>query len=138
MIFAFSVILVVGTTFDVQGRHILPLAVMVPLLAGEILARRGDRLPVWLVGRDGRRGAWAFAALACGVGLFQLFAWYWNAHRQGVGVLGKYRFFNRAECYPPGGWQLWAVLVVLGAALLVLPALLRLAPPREVAEKDAV
>jgi len=106
VIFAFSVILVVGTTFDVQGRHILPLAVMVPLLAGEILARRGERLPAWLVGRDGRRGAWAFAALACGVGLFQLFAWYWNARRQGVGTLGKYRFFERAEWYPPGGWQL--------------------------------
>jgi hypothetical protein len=130
MIFAFSVILVVGTTFDVQGRHILPLAVMVPLLAGELLARHTDRFPARLAGLDLRRaGDWAFAALACGVGLFQLFAWYWNAHRQGVGVLGKYRFFDRAEWYPPGGWQPWAVLVVLGAALLALPALLRLAQP---------
>jgi len=133
VIFAFSVILVVGTTFDVQGRHILPLALMVPLLAGEILARHTDRLPARLAGLDLRRaGDWAFAALACGVGLFHLFAWYWNARRQGVGLLGKYRFFDRAEWYPPGGWQLWAVLVVLGAALLALPALLRLAQPQAV------
>jgi len=130
VIFAFSVILVVGTTFDVQGRHILPLAVMVPLLAGELLARRGDRFPAHVAGLDLRRaGDRAFAALACGIGLFHVFAWYWNARRQGVGLGGKFRFFDRAEWYPPGGWQLWAVLVVLGAALLALPALLRLAQP---------
>ena len=137
VVFAFSVILVVGTTFDVQGRHILPLAVLVPLLAGEILARRGDRLPAWPLGRDGRRGVWAFAALTGGVGLFHLFAWYWNARRQGVGVLGKYRFFDRAEWYPPGGWWPWAVLIILGAALLALPALLPLAQPRKPAEADS-
>jgi hypothetical protein len=134
VIFAFSVILVVGTTFDVQGRHILPLAVMVPLLAGTILARRGDRLPHWLTGRDGRRGAWAFAILACGVGLFQIAAWYWNARRQGVGLLGKYRFLERAEWYPPGGWWPWLALIVVGAALLALPALLRLAQPGALAD----
>ncbi len=142
VIFAFSVILVVGTTFDVQGRHILPLAVMVPLLAGEILARRADRFPARLAGLDLRRaGDWAFAALACGIGLFHLFAWYWNARRQGVGLGGKYRFFDRAEWYPPGGWQLWAVLIVLGAALLALPALLRLSQSavgsRQLAEETA-
>ncbi len=137
VIFAFSVILVVGTTFDVQGRHILPLAVLVPLLAGEILARRADRFPARLAGLPLRRaGDWAFAALASGVGLFQLFAWYWNARRQGVGLLGKLRFFDRAEWYPPGGWQLWAVLIVLGAALLALPALLRLAQPPALADMD--
>jgi len=137
VIFAFSVILVVGTTFDVQGRHILPLVVLVPLLAGELLARRTDRFPARLAGVQLRRaGDWAFAALACGVGLFQIFAWYWNARRQGVGLGGKLRFFDRAEWYPPGGWQLWAVLVVLGAALLALPALLRLSQPRERADVD--
>ncbi len=66
-----------------------------------------------------------------------MFAWYWNARRQGVGVLGKYRFFDRAEWYPPGGWQPWAVLIVLGASLLALPALLHLAQPQEVAEVEA-
>jgi hypothetical protein len=133
----FSLVLVVGTTFDVQGRHILPLAVMVPLLAGELLARRGDRFPARLAGRDLRRaGDWAFAALACGVGLFHLFAWYWNARRQGVGLGGKLRFFDRAEWYPPGGWQPWAVLVILGAALLALPALLRLSRPQEAADEN--
>lgn len=127
VIFAFSVLLVVGTTFDVQGRHILPLAVMVPLLAGELLARRGTCLPVRLAGVELRRaGDWAFAALACGVGLFQIGAWYWNARRQGVGLNGKFRFLDRAEWYPPGGWWPWFTLLIVGAALLALPALLRL------------
>ncbi len=128
VIFGFSVLLVVGTTFDVQGRHTLPLAVMVPLLAGAILARRADRLPVWL--RQHSIGNWSFALLTALVGLFHCFAWYWNARRQGVGLGGKFRFFDRAEWYPPWGWWPWATLIVLGAALLLLPALLRIAMPR--------
>ena len=125
VIFGLSVLLVVGTTFDVQGRHVLPLAVMVPLLAGAILARRIDRLPVSL--RREPLGAWSLAAFAGFVGLFQLFAWYWNARRHGVGLAGKFRFFDRAEWYPVGGWWPWATLVVIGAALLLLPPLVTVA-----------
>ena len=128
VIFGFSVLLVVGTTFDVQGRHTLPLAVMVPLLAGAILARRAGHLPTRL--RQRSIGAWGYVLLVASIGLFHCFAWYWNARRQGVGLAGKFRFFDRAEWYPPGGWWPWATLMVLGAALLLLPALLRIARAR--------
>jgi hypothetical protein len=125
VIFGLSMLLVVGTTFDVQGRHVLPLAVMVPLLAGAIIARRVERLPAALT--RGTRSAWGVATLAGIIGLFQLFAWHWNARRHGVGLAGKFRFFDRAEWIPLGGWWPWATLMVIGVALLLLPLLITIA-----------
>ncbi|MBV8159423.1 MAG: DUF2142 domain-containing protein, partial [Acidimicrobiia bacterium] len=95
--------------FDVQGRDLLPLAIAIPLLAGEVLRRHpspaADRIT---------RGLLVPTAVA--VAVTQLAAWYFNARRHAVGTHGPLWFFASAEWAPPGGWGLWSVLAALGAA----------------------
>ncbi|MDX6642815.1 MAG: hypothetical protein QOD76_777, partial [Solirubrobacteraceae bacterium] len=100
-----------------QGRHVLPLLVLVPLLAGEIVRRRRDALRavscrVLLAG---------FAVPAAAV---QLVAWYVNAHRSAVGTDGPWWFLDRAEWSPPAGWGIWLALAVVAAVGLAATALL--------------
>jgi hypothetical protein len=100
-----------------QGRHVLPLLVLVPLLAGEIVRRRRDALPavscrVLLAG---------FAVPAAAV---QLVAWYVNARRSAVGTGGPWWFVDRAAWSPPAGWGIWLALAVIAAVALGATALL--------------
>lgn len=99
------------TDFMVQGRHVLPLLVAIPLLAGEIVhGRAGRRL--WPL------AAAALAAAAAG----QAVAFWANARRWAVGTDGPWLFLGDAEWSPPGGWVPWAVLVATAAALLAVAA----------------
>ena len=108
--------------FGMQGRYVLPLAVAVPLLAGEILRRRRGRLgpalpsalPIWSAG---------LVALVHGAG------WYANGRRHAVGVKGPLVFIGRGEWSPVGGWAFWAVVVVACLALIVASALVARATP---------
>lgn len=111
----FSALMVAGTTFDVQGRHMLPAVVMVPLLAGEVILRNRARLfaPVDRFG---------FAALALLVSAVHLCAWYWNARRQAVSAMGTLNFMPHAQWSPPYGWLPWLVVACVGALLLALSA----------------
>jgi predicted membrane protein DUF2142 len=100
-----------------QGRHVLPLLVLVPLLAGEIVRRRRDVLRtvscrVLLAG---------FVVPAAAV---QLVAWYVNARRSAVGTHGPWWFLDRADWSPPAGWGIWLALSVTAAVALVATALL--------------
>lgn len=98
-----------------QGRHLLPLAVIVALLCGEILRRRlADGLPV--------RSALLFGAVGLAGAGVQLLAWWVNAHRYAVGVDGPWWFLSEARWSPPGGWAVWALLAASGALLLVVAA----------------
>jgi hypothetical protein len=93
------------TGYGAQGRHVLPVLVLAPLWAGEVLRRRADG-PAWL-------------PLAAGVlwAVGQAVAWLANARRGAVGTDGSWWFFRAAEWSPPGGWWPWAVLAVVGAVV---------------------
>lgn len=97
------------TGFGLQGRHVLPLAVVLPLVAAEILRRRAT--------------AFALAALGVAVAAIQLLAWWTNARRYAVGDDGSWWFFADAQWSPPGGWSLWALVTLAGVVALSLGVL---------------
>jgi hypothetical protein len=94
--------------WELQGRYVLPLTVLLPLLGGFVLYRAGapTRTDVFLVGL-------AVAAMQ--------FAAFWeNARRYAVGRHGPLDFVNVAEWTPPGGWMPWLVLAAAGCVLVAL------------------
>jgi predicted membrane protein DUF2142 len=105
------------TGFGLQGRYVLSFSLVVPLLAGEILLRRQDRLRAL----DAEH---LFLPFAFGVGFVQLVAWWTNARRFAVGMRGPQWFLPTAEWSPPLGWWPWLVLAVAGASLLMASPLL--------------
>jgi hypothetical protein len=109
--------------WTVQGRHVLPLTAVLPLLAGEVLASR--------VVATARARAWALAAVA-GVAVLQGVAWWANAHRSAVGTLGPVWFWRAPEWSPVLGWWPWTGLVLAGAGLLLVSVTSRAwrGPPR--------
>lgn len=100
------------TGFGTQARYTLPIAVAVPLLAGEIVARRRHRLDGVLP----RRLPIAFAASAA---LVHFVGWYANGRRHGVGIEGPLLFIGQGEWSPPGGWAVWALVALTGSALVL-------------------
>lgn len=102
---------------DAQGRHLLPIAVAVPLIAGEIVHRNREKLRML----DAHR---LFVPVAFTAGALHLVAWYWNARRHGQGIYGSYNLFESPAWSPPLGWPAWTV-IVLGAVILLLGAGLR-------------
>jgi len=117
---AVPILLVAGTMrhtgFGAQGRYFLAFSIVVPLLAGEILARQRERLRAL----DANR---LFLLLALTAGFVQLVAWWTNAHRFAVGVSGHEWFLSSAEWSPPLGWTLWLTMVTGAGCLLVAAAL---------------
>lgn len=104
---ALEIALFAPTGFHVQGRHVLPAAVMVPMLVGDVLAER----------LRGRRTAVAAAVFGV-IGLIQAAAWYANARRAAVGVLGTWAFPLAPDWQPVGGWVPWLLLAAVGALLI--------------------
>lgn len=110
-----SVAVVRQTGFGMQGRYILPLAVAVPLVAGEVaLANRRfiERWSRWLP-----TGASTVAASV------HLVGWYANARRNAVGITGPIAFVRSAEWVPPGGWPPWIAIAIAACAMLIAAAL---------------
>jgi Predicted membrane protein (DUF2142) len=95
---AFWLIALRGTGFALQGRHILPIVVALPLLAGTT-ARGRVRLT------------------AAGVALVQFAAFAYDARRAATGVDGPPFFLGHAEWTPPGGWAIWLLTAAAGAGL---------------------
>jgi hypothetical protein len=105
-------ITVLRTGFPMQGRYVLPFVVAVPLLAGELVARGGERLPVL------RR--LPLLPLVTVVAAGAHFAgWAVNARRSAVGVLGPLWFSGHSQWQPPLGWGPWLVVAAAGSLLLV-------------------
>jgi hypothetical protein len=96
--------------FGAQGRHVLPMTVAVPLLAGEILTRNADRLG-WL---QRLFPAFWFSAAA---GAVYVVAWYINGKRHMVGMDGPNRFWEGITSSPPLGWVTWGVVALAGAVM---------------------
>jgi hypothetical protein len=104
------------TGFGAQGRYVLAFSIVVPLLAGEVLVRRNERLRAL----DAHRLFLPFAAIA---GFVQFVAWWTNARRFAVGVGGPRWFLSSPEWSPPWGWTLWLTLAAAGGCLLIATAL---------------
>jgi len=104
------------TGFGLQGRHVLPILVIVPLLAGELLRRNQHRFAAG--------GARLVALSFVGIALAHFTALYWNGRRSAVGLDGPFVFLGDAEWSPPIGWGLWLALAAAGAACVAAAGLL--------------
>ena len=100
--------------FLAQGRHVTPILVVAPLFAGDALVQR---LTPWFDSRPRWADPAASVVLVL-LGLAHALAWYSNARRNAVGLLGPFGFLGVAEWEPPGGWWFW--LFVVGAACAAL------------------
>jgi hypothetical protein len=100
------------TGFALQGRYVLSFSLVVPLVAGEILVRRYERLRAL-------EAEHLFLPFALAAGFVQLVAWWTNARRFAVGIRGPRWFLSSAEWTPPLGWWPWLALAVAGVCLLI-------------------
>lgn len=99
--------------FGLQGREVLPVLTLVPLLAGTVVQRA--------IGDPGAQSRRVIACAVAALGCFQLFAWWINA-RHSAGAPGAVWFLARSLWSPPAGWWPWTVLAVVGAACLATAA----------------
>jgi len=99
-----------NTGFDLQARHYLPFAAVLPILAFEALRRRA--------GACARTGP-LFTALAAGTAVMQVVAWWFNARRYAVGANGPLWFLDSAQWSPPLGWVPWLALLACAGALTI-------------------
>ena len=95
------------TGFPLQARHVLPLIVMVPLWAGELINRHPERLRPPAARR-------LLVGLALAAALAHAVAWYANGRRFAVGTDGSWNFVPSAEWLPPLGWVPWIAVVCAG------------------------
>jgi hypothetical protein len=91
----------------VQGRHVLPLTIIVPILSAEILARRRPVIP-----------SLPAAAAALLIAAVQFIGFYANARRSAVGTAGSWFFPLGPEWSPPLGWWPWLLAAAAGCVLL--------------------
>ena len=101
-----------GGGVGVQGRYLMPLALWFPLVCGEVIHLRRDRLGQL----DPHRLVLYVAALTA---LVQLGAMVVNARRYAVGASGPIFFLPQTLWRPPAGWALWTVLAVAATALAI-------------------
>lgn len=115
------------TGFGMQGRYVLPLAVGLPLLAGEVLVRcpPGQR-PVRSEHLSLERLLVPFALVAGGV---QTVAWYANARRSAIGTDGSWWFISSSEWAPRTGWYPMLALAALAPAIALVLAVASYRPP---------
>jgi hypothetical protein len=118
------------TGFQVQGREVLPLLMLIPLVAGEVVHRR-------CVAIASRRAArLTLGGVVVGIGAFQAYAWWFNA-RATAGAAHTLRFYAHASWSPPGTWTPWIVMAGLGAVALVAGAYWLRLPQSNVLEAGA-
>ena len=101
------------TGYGLQGRHVLPLLVGVPLLAGELVRAHAGGIA------ERTRGL-LLTAIPPVVGAVHVVAFYWAARRAAVGTDGPLLFLGDAGWTPPLGWVPWLVAAAAGAAALTL------------------
>jgi hypothetical protein len=101
------------TGYGLQGRHVLPLLAVVPLVGGELLRAHAAALAE-------RTRRWLVTVLPLVAGAVHLLAFYWAARRAAVGTDGPLVFLGDAGWTPPLGWVPWLLAATAGAALLAL------------------
>ena len=99
------------TGFGLQGRHVLPALVAVPLVAGELIRAHTAEL-----GQRVRR--WLLTAIPLTAATVHLLAFYWAARRAAVGTDGPLLFLGESGWSPPLGWVVWLLVAAAGSAAL--------------------
>ncbi len=94
------------TGFALQGRHVMALAVMAPILAGVALDVRGIAAA--------RAAKCAFAAVWAAT---QVAYWLFNLHRHAAGEAASWSFLGDRPAWLPGPVALWLAVTVSGAAI---------------------
>jgi hypothetical protein len=94
-----------------QGRHVLPFFLLVPLLAGVVVGERLGEIDRAALRR-------LTLALAVVVPVVQVTALLQNARRYAVGQDGPVLFLSSAAWQPGLGWVPWIALGAVGAVLL--------------------
>ncbi len=119
---AFPVLLYAGvyrsTGFGMQGRQVLPVLALLPLLAGESISRSGRRATQ-------RRGRWLAAGAVGAIAVFQMTAWWINA-RTAAGEPRAFWFLGHPAWSPPLGWWPWTALTLAGTLVLLGAAIRQL------------
>lgn len=101
-----------GTGFGLQGRYVMPVLALIPLLAGEVIRRRWDKV-------SGRPYVNLVpAGVLALVAIFQGYAWWFDA-RAVAGAPGTLRFYAHATWKPPLGWLTWITIAALGVVALL-------------------
>jgi uncharacterized membrane protein len=98
-------------TASLQGRHVLPLFMFVPLFAGVVVAENIARAVPEATAR-------LYTTVALTMAAIQFVAVYWNGRRYAVGTNGAVFYLSDAAWSPRFGWTLWLVIAVAGSALL--------------------
>lgn len=112
--------------WPLEGRDLLALAAVVPLLSGFLLQDAGLRP---------RADAFVVGLL---VGGLQFAAFWENARRYAVGQNGPLDFVGSAQWAPPGGWMHWLVAAGAGCAMLALALVPLTAAEREDSEQSGI
>ena len=116
---AFPVVFYAGfqrqTGFGLQGRYVVPVLMLMPLLAGELLYAAPETAA-------GLAGAMGPVVLVDVVAVFQLFAWDVAARAAAGEPRAIWFLLTHPVWSPPGGWSVWTTLSVLGTAALVIAA----------------
>lgn len=89
--------------FGMQGRYALPMLMLIPLTAGEVIYRRSPEIS----GRSVAQGM--LGATIGSLAGFQAYAWWFDAR-----ATSAHGTWN-----PPLGWAPWAALVALSASMLL-------------------
>jgi hypothetical protein len=100
------------TGYAVQGREVLPVLMLIPLVAGEIVSRHNSQISALGPAQAALAGA---TALLAG---FQAYAWWYNARTMHGGP-GAFEFYALRTWSPPGGWVTWGTLAGLGTIALL-------------------
>jgi len=115
----------------VQGRHLLPLFQLWPLVAA--LPNRGQEAEPVLdrISRQRLRMFTIVSGVVAGLAVLYV------ARREAVGILGPLNFFGHAAYHPPIGWVVPFVIVVFGLALAyVAPVLIGVLARDEAVTED--
>ena len=96
--------------FPLAARYVLPVFMIAPLLAGELLSRRAHPVPA-------RLGRGVLIAVGGIIGAIQLMAW-WRDARASSGSDHWFRFFDFAHWTPPAGWGFWIAVALVAAGAL--------------------
>jgi Predicted membrane protein (DUF2142) len=97
--------------FGLQGRQVLPILVLIPLVAGELAGRH-------MAGRSPARPRWPLGGALALIAVLQAYAWWYNA-RNVAGAPDTVRFYAHALWSPPLGWVPLIVMVALGTISLL-------------------
>lgn len=100
--------------FGLQGRYTLPVLVLIPMLAGELVHRH----PVASATPRSRLLVPGIIAL---VACCQAYAW-WDNARAASGASGTIRFYAHAVWSPPLDWGPWIAVAAAGALCLLAAA----------------